>query len=124
MFVPELKLEHSDSRGEIYSIELPDGHELMLLHSTPGAWRGGHSHDCNEIVVLLSGEMDYWKRVSDRDVIHSLEDGEASYNTAGQIHMGHFKADSWVVEYKLAKKGERTQTDFEPYRRAVRDSSK
>lgn len=124
MFTPTIKLEHADARGEIYSIQLPDNRELMLLHSNPGSWRGGHHHSCDEVVVVLTGKMDYWKNLHGRDIVHNLQGGETSFNTAGQIHMGHFTEDSWVVEWKLAKKGEWTQEDFEPYREAVRASSK
>ena len=46
-FEPTIKLEHADSRGEIYSISLPGDKELMLLHSKAGALRGGHAHDCD-----------------------------------------------------------------------------
>lgn len=122
MFTPVLKLEHADSRGEIYSLSLPDGHELMLIHSTPGAFRGGHSHSCNEIVVMLSGAMRYHK--GHRGDSEILDGGRSSYNQAGLDHMGHFLEDSWLVEYKFAKKGEWQQTDYEPMRERVRASNK
>lgn len=126
---PTIKLEHADSRGEIYSIELPDGQELMLLHSVAGAFRGGHSHDVSEIVVLLSGKMRYHKKVvsiidgSVRDYVSCLAGGDTSFNRAGQVHMGEFLEHSWLIEYKLdTKKGRWTQTDYEPYRERVRAS--
>ena len=120
MFTPTIKLEHSDNRGEIYSIELPDGHELMLIHSRPGALRGGHSHSCDEVVVMLSGMMQYHK--GDEGQVETVEGGDASYNPAGLNHMGEFVKDSWLIEYKLAKKGEWTQVDYEPMREKVRAS--
>ena len=118
-FTPSLKLEHADARGEIYSIELPDGHELMLIHSTAGAFRGGHSHSCDEVVVLLSGKMRYHKE----DQVYNLEGPSTAHNQTGLVHMGEFLEDSWVVEYKFAKKGEWTQQNFEPMREKVRRSS-
>ena len=118
MFEPTSKLEHADSRGEIYSIELPNGHELMLLHSTPGSFRGGHSHDCDEIVTVLSGRLRYHKP----DMLLEYSAGKSSFNKAGVIHMGEFQEDTWLIEYKLAKKGEWLQTDYEPYRKLVRES--
>lgn len=120
----QIKLEHADGRGEIYSILLPNGHELMLLHSNPGTLRGGHSHDCDEIVVLLSGKMDYHKRINGQDVVYELEGGASAYNPAGQVHMGKFLSDSWLIEYKYAKKGEWTQEDYEPMREQVRVSQR
>jgi len=117
---PHITLEHSDSRGEIYSISLPKNQELMLLFSKTGVFRGGHSHDCDEIVVLLSGKMRYHKRINDADVIHEMEGGSASFNPAGEIHMGEFLEDSWVVEYKLAPdKDSWTQENYGPYREQV-----
>jgi len=118
-FTPVLKLEHADSRGEIYSLSLPDDREIMLLHSTPGAFRGGHSHSCDEVVVLLSGEMRYHKE----HYVINMTEGGVSHNEAGINHMGEFLEDSWVVEYKFAKKGEWTQQNFEPMREKVRRSS-
>jgi len=123
-FTPTIKLEHTDSRGEIYSIALPDGQELMLLHSNAGTLRGGHSHSCNEVVILLSGEMRYYKRFGRRDVTPLMQSGDVSHNYAGEVHMGEFLTDSWVVEYKLGThKGEWTQENYEPYRAKVRGSA-
>ena len=118
MFEPILKLEHQDSRGEIYSIQLPDDRELMLIHSTPGAFRGGHSHDCDEVVTVLSGKMLYHKIHKDMQ----LGPGGSSFNQAGVIHMGEFLEDTWLIEMKMAKKGEWSQKDYEPYRKQVQES--
>lgn len=123
MLGPELKLEHTDSRGEIYSISLPDGHEVMLLRSVAGSLRGGHSHSCPERVVLLSGEMRYWLRQHGQDTSHILYAGDAMYHDENVIHMGDFISDSWLIECKLAKKGEWTQQDYEPYRAMVRENA-
>ena len=122
---PSIKLEHADGRGEIYSIALPGNRELMLLFSKAGAFRGGHSHDCEEIVVLLSGKMLYHKRQQGTRLRSPelMQEGEVSLNPAGQDHMGEFLEDSWVVEYKFAEKGEWTQTDYEPMRARVRESA-
>ena len=125
MFIPTLKLEHSDRRGEIYSIELPGNREIMLLHSVGGVFRGGHSHTVDEIVVLLSGRMRYHKRYLGAETDRILEAGGFSYNQAGEIHMGEFLAeDSWVVEAKFGEKGSWQQTDYEPMREKVRASQR
>jgi len=122
-FTPTLTLVHKDSRGEIYSISLPDGHELMLIHSTPGSFRGGHSHSCAENVLLLSGGMKYHKlRVDGISFTENVEPGQVKFNAIGRIHMGEFYKDSWLIEYKFAKKGEWTQQNFEPMREKVRAS--
>jgi len=126
-FTPTIKLEHADSRGEIYSIELPDGHELMLIHSTPGSLRGGHSHSCGERVLILSGGIIY--HLADGSPDYPTETtwhhgtGEVISHEAGQIHLGEFPEDAWLIEYKLAKKGDWTQEDYEPYRAKVRASA-
>ena len=117
---PSIKLEHADARGEIYSIILPGNREIMLLRSNPGALRGGHSHSCDEIVVLLSGRMVYHKQV-DREFMTA---GDVSFNRAGDIHMGEFLEESWVIEAKLAEKGAWSQTDYEPMREKVRASQR
>lgn len=123
MFEPKLKLEHQDSRGEIYSIELPNDRELMLIHSTPGAFRGGHSHDCDEVVTLLSGKMRYHKREID-NFKHTqiIQEGDSGRNPPGVIHMGEFLEDTWLIEMKMKGKGDWSQTDYEPWRKMVRES--
>ena len=115
---PRIKLEHADSRGEIYSIQLPDNRELMLIHSTPGAKRGGHSHNCDEVVTVLSGKLLYQKPTS----VMEFGPGLSSFNKAGVIHMGSFPEDTWLIEYKLAPKGGWTQKNYQPYRDKVEAS--
>lgn len=124
MFKPEIQLVHADNRGEIYSISLPDNRELILLHSKPGAFRGGHSHDCKEFVMLLSGRMRYHKRAGDMERTFELWGGDGGFNEPDEIHMGEFLEDTWLLEYKFAKKGEWTQEDFQPYREKVRASQR
>ena len=116
VFTPTIKLEHSDARGEIYSIALPGNRELMLLHSKKGSIRGGHSHDVDETVVLLTGKMAYYKRGTTSESREILLAGNGSFNPAGLIHMGKFLEDSWVIEQKLAKKGEWKNLDYQPWR--------
>jgi quercetin dioxygenase-like cupin family protein len=120
---PSIKLEHKDARGEIYSIALPGNREVMLLHSKAGTLRGGHSHSCDEDVVLISGQMRYYKLVNGVEQITEMRDGDVSFNPAGLVHMGGFDADSWVLEVKLAKKDAWTQEDYEPMRAKVRASA-
>ena len=122
MFEPQIKLEHQDSRGEIYSIQLPDDRELMLIHSTAGAKRGGHSHDCHEIVSILSGKMLYRRIMNGQDMTMILTELGSSNNMAGEIHMGEFLEDTWLIEYKLAPKDGWTQENYQPFRKQVRES--
>lgn len=134
--IPKIKLEHTDVRGEIYSIALPDNRELMLLFSKAGALRGGHSHDCDEVVMLLTGKMRYHKVDQAGDPSYDIMTPECaawehgyrvkslSLNPAGEVHMGEFLEDSWVLEWKFAEKGKWTQTDYEPMREKVRASQR
>lgn len=117
---PTITLEHADDRGELYSISLPDNRELMLLHSKKGSLRGGHSHSVPETVMVLTGRMDYHKKHKDVDFTVRLGAGEVSSNAAGQVHMGEFTEDTWLIELKHARKGEWEQHDFEPWRKRVR----
>lgn len=117
---PSLTLEHADSRGELYSIALPDGRELMLLHSLKGSLRGGHSHSVPEQVLVLSGMLRYHKlNPSGQHRTETLGPGDVSYNPAQQIHLGEFLAESWIMEYKFARKGEWTQQNYAPWRERV-----
>ena len=121
MFEPTIKLEHADSRGEIYSISLPGDKELMLLHSKAGALRGGHAHDCDEIVVLLTGEIAYDKRSANKiDWAEVLNKGDTSFVPKGEFHMAEFLKDSWLLEWKICKdKHSWRNIDYKPYRDKV-----
>ena len=115
---PKLSLVHEDSRGEMYAIKLPDGRELMLIHSVPGALRGGHSHASSEAVMVLEGEMLHRKRVGDTETMTAVGDCGVYWNLPGEIHLGEFDRDCWLVEWR--KGTDRTNTDYEPWREKVR----
>lgn len=114
---------HQDARGEIYRVLLPGNRELMLFHCLAGYFRGGHSHDVDEMVILLSGKMRYHKWINGAEEITDLAPGEVSYNWKGEPHLGEFLEDSWVVDWKLVDvpAGGFTTTDFEPFRKLVRE---
>ena len=118
-----LELVHSDARGDIYRVLLPGERELMLFFCKAGYLRGGHSHDCDEMVILLSGKIRYHKWVNDAEELTDLEPGQVSYNPAGIPHMGEFLADSWVLDWKLGdvQAGGFVTQDFEPFRKLVRE---
>lgn len=121
---PTITKVHSDARGEMYAITIGD-RELILLHSKAGTLRGGHSHDVPEQVMVLTGEMRYHKRplsIEPIDVV--LVDGDCSYNKAGEIHMGEFETDSWILEWKICKdKHSWRNDDYEPWRTQVKASA-
>ena len=120
----QLETIHQDARGEIYRVLLPGNRELMLFHCKAGYLRGGHSHDCDEMVTLLSGKLRYHKWVDGVDDVTDLEPGFVTYNPAGVPHMGEFLEDSWVLDWKLGgvPAGGFVTTDFESFRKLVRES--
>ena len=126
MFTPELKLEHADARGEIYSLTLPGDRELLLLHSLPGSFRGGHAHTVDEIVVMLTGVMRYHKRTETGKEDHGevLKGGQGSFNEKGLVHLGEFVEDTWLLEWKLnTRKGEWKNLDYPEWRERVKAHS-
>ena len=119
---PSIVLVSEDARGAIYSISLPGNKELMLLHSKAGTFRGGHSHTVAETVMVLTGRLRYHKMApKGEEKVVVLSDGQSSFNEAGQVHMGEFLEDSWIVEWKrrTTKDGWRSD-DYEPWRARVR----
>ena len=119
VFTPTITKVSEDARGEIYVITLPGDKELLLLHSNKGSLRGGHAHDVDEIVVMLTGQMLYHKLVDGCEQKSFLVKGTTSLNHAGEVHMGEFLEDSWVLEWKFARKGEWKNIDWAPYRELV-----
>ena len=102
MFTPIIKLEYSDARGEIYSIALPGDRELMLLHSVEGSLRGGHCHDVDEVVMVLTGSLQYWKRTEEgSETTFGMYAGESVFHRAGNYHLGEFLEDTWLIEWKI-----------------------
>ena len=124
MDTPVFKLEHADARGEIYSITLPGDKELMLLHSKEGSLRGGHSHDVDEVVVILTGKMRYTKYDGLNETYELVKEGDASFNPTGLYHMGEFLEDSWLIEWKLGtSKGKSKNINYGPWREKVNASA-
>ena len=123
MFTPELKLEHADARGEIYSITLPGDRELLLIHSKEGALRGGHAHDVDEAVVMLTGKMLYHKRAGSGELTGVLKGGGYSFNPKGMAHLGEFLEDSWLIEAKSAPIGAWRNIDDPEWRAKVKLNS-
>ena len=126
MFRPAITKVSEDARGEIYVITLPGNKELLLLHSKAGSIRGGHSHDVDEVVVLLTGEMKYTKRNEsgakyNYEQDSTLKGGHASFNPKGEYHVGEFLEDSWLLEWKInTHKGGWKNRDYAPWRERVR----
>jgi len=120
MDAPVLKLEHVDSRGEIYSITLPGDRELMLLHSKEGSLRGGHAHDVDEVVTILTGKMTYCKYDGVSEGHEVIRGGDTSFNPAGEFHMGEFLEDSWLIEWRIGtSKGKSKNINYGPWRERV-----
>ena len=116
-----LHKEHEDPRGSIFSVAIPDNRELMLFYCKKGYLRGGHSHNVDEIVVVLSGHLKYHKMLGEDEHITFYSDGDYIVNLAGQPHMAEFLENSWVMEWKLdTHNGEWSTTDYEPFRERVR----
>ena len=81
--------------------------------------------------MVLSGKLKYHKIIKGagtledphRTVTTLLQAGDTSSNLSGEAHMGEFLEDTWLIEYKLGtKNGDWTTTDYEPYRKLVRES--
>ena len=126
-FVPTITQVSADSRGEIYSISLPDNRELMLLHSVKGSMRGGHSHNVPEAVMVLTGKMRYRKKHPHgkrAETEFTMKAGECSPTAAHTDHMAEFLEDTWLVEMKDARIGEWTQALYQPWRAEVEANAK
>lgn len=75
--------------------------------------------------MLLDGKMRYHKLNADCPrPPEELGPGDCSRNEAGEVHMGEFTEPTWLIEFKLAKKGEWTQENYIPWRRLVEESLK
>ena len=119
---PTITKVSEDERGEIYAINLPGNRELMLLHSLKGTLRGGHSHTCDENVLLLTGRLRYFNKSPNtgREWQFEMTEGQTAYNPAGLIHLGEFLESSWLIEWKIGVTKEGwTNENHAPYRDKV-----
>lgn len=118
---PRFEKISEDERGANYRVIIPGkggDRELVLIFSKAGSWRGGHSHDTDEVALMLDGSMVYHKELDEGGVSFKISSGEAYENKAGQPHIGEFIEDSWLIDWKLGPKphiGEFTTTDYPPY---------
>ena len=122
-FTPTITRVSEDARGEMYAITLPGNRELMLLHSKQGSLRGGHAHDVDEAVVVLSGAMLYHKRAGSGEMTGVLKEGGYSFNPKGLAHMGEFLGDTWLIEVKMAQIGNWRNIDDPAWREKVAANS-
>lgn len=125
---PTISLIFKDKRGESYSIKLPNGRELVLIHSVKGAWRGGHYHTVPEVSLCLTGSIRYTKRYNEDSGIHREltfvdKAGEMLFNDAYEPHVAHFLEDNWLIDWKL-KEGPFETINVSEYRKFVSDSLK
>ena len=110
-----------DARGESYSITLPDNREIVLIFSKKGALRGGHSHSKDEVSMLLTGGVHYWKKNNYGEEFELDEKpGDVLFNEAGEVHLAKFEEDSWLLDWKIDTKiGECVTTNDPLYRARV-----
>lgn len=121
---PKFSNQHEDPRGALYQLLVPTGEEILLFFSKAGSFRGGHSHDKDEIVLVISGKFRYHKLALDGAKTEEIvSTGAVSWNLKGQAHMGEFLEDTWLLEWKPGvKAGDWTTTNYEPFRARVRES--
>jgi len=124
---PVLSKIAEDRRGASWSIKLPDGQEVILIHTKLGFWRGGHSHNVREVSVLLSGRALYVKRTIDHTRTPvSMEEtfiqgpGGVLRNEAGQDHAALALEDYWLVDMRPGSYAEDVKnTNYKPLRDLV-----
>ena len=118
---PVLTKIAEDARGASWSIMLPDGQEVVLIHTKAGFRRGGHSHNVPEVSVLLSGEIYYRKRSTDGEEAGFVQGpGGVLENSAGEAHLATFAKDSWLVDMRPGSKADEVHnTNYPPWRALV-----
>ena len=97
----------------------------MLLHSKAGSIRGGHAHDVDEVVVLLTGKLKYRKRIENDSKARpewqiEMGEGDTIFHERGEYHLAEFTEESWLLEWKIQtnKKGWKN-IDYADWRRLV-----
>ena len=100
-FEPTVSLVSDDARGQIYVVNLPGDRELLLLHSVKGTLRGGHSHDVDEVVTMLSGAMLYHKLVDGREQTQPLTVTVSKTSDGQDDYLQILSADSFSVNIVL-----------------------
>ena len=122
---PVLAKIAEDARGASYSILLPDGQEIVLIRTNKGYWRGGHSHNVDEVSVLLSGSAQYRKRTTDRilgevEVDFIQEVGGVLKNAPGEPHAALALEDYWLIDMRPGSKADQVKnTNYPPWRKLV-----
>jgi hypothetical protein len=123
---PVLSKMSEDARGASYSIMLPNGQELLLIYTRNGFWRGGHSHNVEEVSVLLSGRATTMKRLRGRGQTETQEvhsTGAIIRNGPGEVHVTLALEDYWLVDIRPGAKASRIKSrNYRPYRRLVTES--
>lgn len=95
---PKIELKHTDERGSISRLKLPEGPEVNLLFTRKGAARSGDMHNCKQFDLVLSGSWEIWlKEETDKKIVRKK--GEMLEIPAEIPHLFVCKEDSWMIEW-------------------------
>ena len=119
---PVLSKIAEDERGASWSILLPDGQELILIRTNAGYWRGGHSHNVEEVSVLLSGKALYLKKFGESEEKFFIEEaGEQLINHPGDAHAALALEDYWLIDIRPGSKAaDIVHTEYPPWREFIK----
>ena len=123
---PVLTKIAEDARGASWSIKLPDGQEVVLIHTWKGYWRGGHSHNVPEVSVVLSGSVFYKKRLTNGEELQFYQDPATGAvilrNDPGEVHAALAMSDYWLVDMRPGSKADEVRnTNYPPWRKFVEE---
>ncbi len=120
---PVLTKIAEDKRGASWSIKLPDGQEIILIRTNAGYWRGGHSHNVDEVSVLLSGRALYLKKDPSGNETPFIQDkGGVLQNAGGEAHAALALDDYWLVDMRPGSYAEDVKNkNYPPWRKLVED---
>ena len=110
-----------DKRGNFYIVTLPNGIKGNLIFTYKGYYRGGHSHNVDESTMVLSGQLKYILPYEEK----ILNPGDIQHNKAGEVHLGYFMEDTWILDWQINPNNiEIITTNYPPLRKFVDEQMK
>ena len=114
-----IKLINSDARGTIYELQAQEKLHINFATIRKGYARGGHSHQHQEGLFVITGKIECHKGTIDKERVVTVDAGSTIFTMPMEPHYILALEDSVFVELRPDAASYFFE-DYEPFRSIVR----
>lgn len=112
-----LELVSKDARGEIYNLMAPSDYHIRVLTIRKGYARGGHSHEYDEVFLLIRGKVEYHTGEVGREKVQRRDQGSTIETVPSEPH--YMLALEDCVALEVTPSSNFQSREYPPYRSIV-----